>query len=483
MQIIPAQDKLILKQVFNFTRSQRAQIYIVGGYLRDIFLNRKKINPDIDFCIVKGAINFGRKLAKKLGAGFVVLDKEHGSCRLVKKIKNAHYTLDFTDFRGQDLREDLLHRDFTINTLALELGEVFADGALARVIDIRGARRDLKSKTIKLISESAFKEDPLRILRAFSLAAIFGFTIEDGTLRLIKAQRNLLGNVSFERVRDELFKILARGNSFEYVDMLEKMKILPVIMPEIEIMRGVNQGPYHHLDVLKHSFEALRQLEILLRQKRHDTDINLCLEEVISGSRGRRALMKLGVLLHDIGKPQAKRRKGKKTIFHGHERIGAKISISIARRLKLSNDEVDAMRKMVFWHLRPGYLADNENISPRAVFRYFRDAGLEGLSILLISLADQRATRGRLTSKESRLEHEKAVAGLIKEYFRRKKEKKLTRLLTGYDLMREFNLQPSPFLGKILKRLEELQGVGAVKTKEQALLQARKIIKKKRGYV
>jgi len=81
---------------------------------------------------------------------------------------------------------------------------------------------------------------------------------------------------------------------------------------------------------------------------------------------------------------------------------------------------VDALRKMVFWHLRPGYLADNENISPRAVFRYFRDAAGEGLSILLISLADQRATRGRLTSKESRLQHEKAVAGLIKEYCRAK---------------------------------------------------------------
>lgn len=479
MRIIPVEDKLILKQVFKFNKNKRVKLYIVGGYLRDLFLNRIKDAPDIDFCLARGAINFGRKLAARMRAGFVILDKEHGACRVVKKAKGTVYTLDFTDFRGRTFEADLLHRDFTINTLALELGGIFAPVTEPDFVDLYGARQDLKLKSIRVVNDNAFGEDPLRILRAFSLSAIFGFVVDKNTLRLIKRDRELLKRVSSERVRDELFKVLAQDNSYDTFVLLDKLKILSLIIPEIEIMRGVAQGPYHHLDVLKHSFETLRQLELLLRQKKNNFQINNYLEQVVSSGRKRLTLLKLGALLHDIGKPQAKRRKKGKTIFHGHERIGAQISVAIARRLKFSNEEVDSLRRMIFWHLRPGYLADNRNITPRAVFRYFRDAGEEGLSILLLSLADQRSTKGRLTSKESRLQHEVAVAGLLREYFRKQGEKKMPRLLNGDDLIKELKLSPSPLIGRILARLEELQAIGKIRTKDQALREAGRMVNKR----
>ncbi|MBU0709613.1 MAG: hypothetical protein KJ793_02755, partial [Candidatus Omnitrophica bacterium] len=136
-------DKVILESVYSFAKTKRVRLYLVGGILRDILLARVKKNPDFDFCLEKGAINFGRLLAKEIRAGFVVLDKEHGACRLVypvrgklpettvghlrcpasngvKKAKAKIYTLDFTDFRGKTLKKDLLHRDFTVNALALE---------------------------------------------------------------------------------------------------------------------------------------------------------------------------------------------------------------------------------------------------------------------------------------------------------------------------------------------------------------------------
>jgi hypothetical protein len=133
---------------------------------------------------------------------------------------------------------------------------------------------------------------------------------------------------------------------------------------------------------------------------------------------------------------------------------------------------------MVLWHLRPGYLADNQEITPRAIFRYFRDAGKECVSILLISIADQRATKGPLTSKTSRIHHEKVSLGLIKEYFKRKKEKKPLRLITGDDLIKKFKLAPSPLIGKILQELEELQAIGKIKSKKAALDRAKQIILK-----
>ncbi|MDD2752920.1 MAG: HD domain-containing protein [Candidatus Omnitrophica bacterium] len=469
----------LLKEILGFAQSKKKRLYLVGGYLRDLLLKRDKPNPDIDFCLEKNAIAFGRNLAHKLHAGFVVLDKEHGCCRLVKRVKEKTYTLDFADFRGKDLKTDLLLRDFSINALALDLadfltGKKFPQG----LIDPFDGQKDLKLKRISFIHASVFDQDPLRILRAFSLSAIFGFKITPQTLKLIKAKKEKLSTVSFERVRDELFKILGQPNAYEYLVLLDQLKILKIILPEIELMRGVNQGPYHHLDVLGHSFESLKKLEEIVEEHKHNPDIKNFLSQQISAERSRLELLKLGVFLHDIGKPQAKRRKGNKTIFHGHERVGAHIARNIARRLKLSNDELEAISKIVFWHLRPGYLADSSRPSARAKFRYFRDAGNEAISVLLASLADQRATRGRLTTQESRQQHEKVVAALIREYFKQQKEKKFPRLINGDDLIKSLKLDPSPLIGKILQEIEELQAIGKIKTKKEALEKAKKIIRR-----
>lgn len=477
MTLLPSTRKL-LKAVLNFAEDKKTKLYIVGGFLRDIFLKRETGVLDIDFCLKSGAICFGKKLAKAIGAGFVVLDKKHGACRLIKVTRNKTYTLDFTDFRGRDLEDDLLHRDFTVNTLALELKKIFAAGDWRSfLIDPYGGRQDLASGLIKAVNKRAFDEDGLRTLRAFSFACIFGFRIDQRTLRLIEAKRNKLSGVSGERIRDELFKILDTPRAFKYLEQLDKLKILEIIFPEVKMMRRVKQGPYHHLDVWRHSKEAFRQLESLINELDNNQEVRGYLSEVISPQRRRRALIKLGVLLHDIGKPKTKRYKEGKTTFYGHERAGFEIAKNILRRLRLSNDERVSFEKMVALHLRPGYLADNEIVTRRAKFRYFRDAGTEAVSVLLISLADQRATRGRLTTKVSRLQHERVAFGLIREYFKKKREKKMVRLINGDDLIRKFKLKPSPLIGKILREIEELQAIGKLKTKGGALKIAVKFIK------
>lgn len=469
-------DRKILKQIADFSAKKKITLYIVGGYLRDYLLKREKENPDIDFCLKEGAINFARILSKKIKAGFVILDKEHGCCRLVKKIGVKTYTFDFADFRGKDLKDDLLRRDFTINSLAVELQKaVKAKSLNGLLIDFYAAAADLKSKLIRTAFKKSFDEDPLRILRAFSLSCIFGFRISEETRKLINLKKEKLSFVSYERIRDELFKILDSCNAFEYLCELDKLGILRTIMPEIEVMRKVKQGPYHHLDVFEHALESVMQLEGIIEEFKKNKRIQDYLNTAISAERSRRALIKLGVFLHDVGKPQVMRYREEKIIFHSHERAGADISKIIGKRLKLSNAELDVLQKMVFFHLRPGYMADNERLSTRAKFRYFRDTAEEALSVLLISLADQRSTRGELTSEEDRLRHEKTVLSLIKEYFEKQKEKKLPKLLNGNDLIGRFKLKPSPLIGKMLSEIEELQAEGRVKTKQDAFEAAERI--------
>ncbi len=471
------QEKNLLKPVLAFAKAKKVKLFLVGGILRDKLLGREKENPDFDFCLKRSAIRFGRQLARQLRAGFVVLDEEHGACRVVKKTGSGFCTFDISDFRGPTLEIDLLHRDFTVNTLALELEDLLSAKDLDRaLIDLYGAREDLKRKVIQLANPKSFTEDPLRILRAFSYACLLGFTIDPGTLDRAKREKAKLTKVSFERIRDELFKIFSSPDSYNPIAKLDELKILEILFPEFKKMRGIGQGPYHHLDVWQHTLETLKQLDAVFKQTKNDQIISY-LDEEISSERKRRALLKLGALVHDLGKPKALRYEEGKTIFHGHEWMGIKPTEEIARRLKLSNDEISVLRKIVRHHLRPGFLADHEVLTPRAKFRFFRDTANEAISTLLLSIADQRATKGPLTTPQSRAKHEKTVSGLIREYYRKSKDKKAPRLVNGDDLMKAFKLAPGPLIGKILSELEELQAIGKVRTKEEALKCAKKIIK------
>lgn len=473
-EIIDILRQDFISKVIFLSKKRNAKLYFVGGFLRDVILERKRENSDLDFAVDNDAIGLAREFAKQSKSGFVILDKEHGCARVIYK----NYTLDFTDFRGKDLKEDLLHRDFTINTLALKLPP---DKDLRKsLIDYYGAVDDLNKQTIRVTSADSFKQDHLRILRAFSLSAILKFKIEKKTLSLAKKNREKLSDVASERLRDELFKILDSTQTTKYIKQLDKAGILSYVIPQIELMRSLKQGPYHHLDVWGHSLETLRQFEILLSDLREDKELNSYLETKLAAERKRKQLIKLVCLLHDIGKPRAFEIKQGKTIFHGHEKIGRDIAKAVSEKLKLSTKEKFAIDTMIFWHLRPGYLADNRNITQRAKFRYFRDAADEAVSILLLSVCDQRATRGPLANPKSRIKHEKVVFALIKEYFSRKKEKKFVRLINGDDLIKKLNLEPSPLFKKILQEVEETQAEGKIKTKQQALELAKRIVESSR---
>lgn len=474
-----AKDQDLLKPIYNFARLKKVKLYLVGGVLRDLILKRKKENPDFDFCLKKGALNFGRLLSKQLRAAYVVLDTEHGACRLVKRIEGKLYTFDFTDFRAPILEKDLLHRDFTINALALELVDVFSDKDLnALIIDPYFGRSDLERKIIKVVGKNSFGEDPLRILRAFSFSCMLGFSLDKETLRLTKKEKNRIIAVSSERVRDELFKIFDSSTTYDSLVILDKLKILELIFPEIKPMRRIGQGPYHHLDVWQHTLETLKQFELILKSVKQSPQINNYLEEAVSSFRKRSSLLKLVCILHDVGKPAALRREKGKIIFHGHERVGLGLTRIIWRRLKLSNEEGRSLERIVLCHLRPGYLADYQLPTQRAIFRYFRDTGSEALAVLLLSLADQRATKGPLTTALSRVRHERLVKLLIRKLLKKQSEKKIVRLFNGDDIMNKFKLKASPLIGTILEALEEAQAIGKIKNKKEALKLAAKIIRK-----
>jgi poly(A) polymerase len=465
-----------LKTIAALARQKRAAVYLVGGFLRDHLLGRPQM--DFDFAVGKDAIGFARTFANRIKGAFVILDKEHGCARVVKKIDGVPWTFDFADFRAKTLAGDIASRDFTINALYADLLKIKDNDPLdEHIVDLKAGRKDLGSKTIRMAGAKAFKDDPLRLLRAYSLQAQLGFKIEPKTLAQIKKDLERIDDVSMERVRDELFKILASPRAFAVFNAMDKIGLLEHVIPQLSVMFNIEQGGYHHLDVWKHSLEVLNQLERILQDVRSDADLNAYINEEIASGHPRYALMKLAALLHDIGKPDTKKIEEGRTSFHTHEHVGKRISTIIAKQLKLSVRERHVLEDMVLLHLRPGYLSNFKKPTEKSVFRYFRDAKDEAVSILLLSLADQRSTRGPLTTEYDQKHHEKICLGLIKQYFAEKKKTPRVRLLTGHDLIKKLKLKPSPLFSKILTSVDEAHALGNITSRDEALALAAKIAK------
>lgn len=463
-----------LQIIQDLARRRKISVYLVGGFLRDHLLGILK--TDFDFAVEKNALRLARQFASSIGGAYVVLDKERGCARVVHKRKGKVYTFDFADFRAQTLRGDLARRDFTLNTLSVDLSVLeSAEGFAQAAVDYKNALRDIRQKKIRMVSATAFRDDPLRMMRAFSLRAVLGFHIERGTLTRIKKDKDLITRVSYERVRDELFKILSSDRAAETLKAMDAAGLLEKVIPQLGVMRRCRQGGYHHLDVWPHSLETVVQLEGVIEEMRGNPDVVDYLSESLGGRRTRRALLKLAALVHDIGKPETRKKEKKRLTFYRHEHVGKNIVTHIAKMLKLSTGERHALEDMVFWHLRPGYLSNFRRPSEKAVYRYLRDTRREAAGILLLSLADQRATRGPLSTPRHEKHHARICLNLLKLYFDKKKEKPFVRLIDGHDVIKRLSLPPSPLIGKILAEVTEQQVLGKIKTKKEALALAEEI--------
>ena len=467
-----------LKIIRDIANKKKVSIYLVGGFLRDFLLGLEK--KDFDFAVEKNALNVARSFSKKIKGAYVLLDEDRGCARIAKRIKGNLYTFDFADFRDKTFDRDLAHRDFTINTLSLDLSKADATTEIRdALMDVKRGLKDIKDKRIKRVSVRAFKEAHLRMMRAFSLKAVLDFKIELKTLNQIRKDKDLICDVSYERIREELFKVLETDKSAPIIKSMDRVGLLEKIIPQVKIMYDCKQGTYHHLDVWPHSIETLVQLEKIFSRLEKDEEVTSYLRGSLGGNRSRRSVMKLAALLHDIGKPDTRKKEEGKVSYHGHEHVGKGIVKHIAKMLKLSVRERHALEDMVRGHLRPGYLSNFKQPSEKAIYRYFRDTKEESVSILLLSLADQRATRGPATTQKDQEHHEAICLDLVCRYFQKKKEKSFLRLINGDDLIRKLKLKPSPIFAKILSEVEEGQMLGKLKNKSQALELAKKIAAKK----
>ena len=469
-------------------------VYLVGGAVRDALL-RRKIH-DLDFILPGNAVKISRQIANRLGAAFFPMDEEYDTGRVILiSDDSSRFILDFTAQRGDTLESDLRARDFTFNAMVVDARQPQA------IIDPLGGAADLLAKQIRPCSPMAFQDDPIRVVRAIRQAAVFGFHIPTETRALMRTAAHLLPGISPERMRDEVFRLLDGPRVVASIRALDMLGALSYIFPEMETLKGVEQSPPHFDDVWNHTLNVVQKLEIVLAALAADYDqektANLALgtmvlqlgryreklgehlNEQLNADRPLRPLLFLAALYHDVGKPEthATNHEGKHH-FYGHDEVGAQIVEKRAVSMRLSNLEIERVRKIVRGHLRPLLLEQDGNFpTRRAVYRFFREAGMAGVDVCILSLADTLGTGGEIFSQDRWSHHLEVIRSLLDAWWEHPRERvKPTVLVNGHDLMKELELSPGPEVGKLLEAIREAQAVGQIGTREEAFVLARKLL-------
>ena len=475
-----------LEKLRVFLLKRHVEAYLVGGYIRDCLLGRE--THDVDLAVNAEAVKLAQEIGNSFDGRFVLLDEVNQVARVVFPPAPAEsrqrWHLDFSTLRG-GIVEDLSHRDFTINAMAVNLEQVFSEDNVP-IIDPFGGRSDLERRTVRVVYEEAFSEDSARLLRAVRFAAELSFTLDETTKMLIARYHHLLAGVASERIRDELCYILAVPKAAHSLRYLDESGLLGVIMPELTATRGVEQPKEHFWDVFSHSLETVSAIEGLLHiggSSEGDWipkealaivpwsyELAQHFDEEIGGGQTRRTILKLAALLHDIAKPQCKIVEESGRIrFFGHAQEGAAIAGRILERLRFSNREIKMVQKLIEYHLRPGQLANQGLPTRHAIYRYFRDTDDVGIDTLYLNLADHLAARGPRLDYTTWQEHVETIKYVLQKRLEETSVVVPPKLFDGHDLMVRFGLSPGPRIGELLELVREAQAAGEIETKEEAL--------------
>lgn len=501
--------KKFLAEISGFAASKNQKIYLVGGFLRDLYLGTPC--RDLDFAVTGNALSFARDVAEMLEGTYILLDRINGVARVALEHRGEKWQIDFAALKGISLEEDLSSRDFTINAMALELSDYLrlteAGGGLSAdrqerwrwhgaVIDPYGGLADMENKLVRAINDYVFEADPIRILRGVRMAGQLNFFIRPETLDLMEQGRWLLHEVAGERIWEELLGILALPVSYPWITMMDAIGVLSEIFPFVEKMKVTAQDKSNGDSVWVHSLKTYQLLEDLCRElgssgilttTRGEELRELLLTHLDSGlpaGRRRYQLLKLAALLHDAGKVDtSKLLEDGRLTFPNHSEAGQAYVSEIAGRMKISKGEESYLKNLVGNHLYPLYLFVNQPVGPAAIHRFFNKLGKDVTDVLLLTLADLTATYIAGERAHDLARYRSFTGDLLnKYYFEAQTYVNLPDLVKGEDLMAALGLTPSKKLGELLRKISEAQVRGEITSKEEALSYAAGLLAKEEDH-
>ena len=486
----------ILRVLAEFFQGPPISAFVVGGYVRDVL--RGAATRDVDIAVQADPLSVAKDLADTVGGSFVRLGQSHQTSTSEATARNVgrvvlpapdvpgepRWVVDVSGISGS-IGDDLMSRDFTVDAMALPLDCLPTSEWEVHLLDPSGGRRDLADGIIRVIHHSAFRDDPARLLRAVRLAAVLGFRIDDRTTQLISHEAHRISSIAAERVRDEFLTILSLEGAKVQLEKLDELGLLCCIIPELGMTKAVEQPREHYWDVFGHSMHAVEGVERVLSGCNEDPVSRLVpwsremeerFAEDVSDGHKRSTVLKLGALLHDIAKPQTKMVDSTgRTRFLGHHTLGASACDELLHRLRLSSRGREMVRGMVENHLRPMQMSQGEKMpTPRAVYRYFRDAGDVAIDTLYLSLADHLAARGPELDMGGWQRHVEIIGHILQVGTQEQTSERMPRLITGHDVIQVFGVAPGPIIGSLLEGVRDAQVAGELDSREGALAWVRR---------
>ncbi len=442
------------------TRQLNTPLYLVGGAVRDAYLRRP--TTDIDIAVDGDAIGLARRVVNWLGGDIFVMDRDRGVARVLATRADVRVSLDFARFRGDTLEQDLRDRDFTMNAMAVDLR-----GNLQVLIDPLGGITDLRRKVLRCCSSRSFADDPVRMLRAVRLSAQFDLKIHPEAAADIRARSAALAQASGERLRDELFKLLALERTARALRVLLRLNLPQALTAQPggrddkERLAGLRAESWDRALAV---VERMSALLTAVSDRRTDNtaaafDLGMltiqldrfraALQTHIAGEYGKARshaeLLNLAALLHD----------------RAHVDIE-----TLLRALKLSTSEERRLRRAIANYRR---VSERASWSALDQHRFWRELGADGIDAILLAAAEYLGSRGSDLVQREWLDFVATVTTLLDAYFNRFAEVvDPPLLLDGNDIRRLCQLKPGPVVGELLTALREAQVTGAVQTADEA---------------
>ncbi|MBL8131168.1 MAG: HD domain-containing protein [Anaerolineae bacterium] len=464
-------------------------IYIVGGAVRDAILRRPI--KDLDLVTAENGMALARRIANLFSGDYYPLDDSRDVGRAILETQEGRLVIDVSGLRAPDLHGDLADRDFTLNAIAVDL-----HGDLQTLIDPLGGVADLLGKTLRQCASASLTNDPIRALRGVRQSVQFGLRIDSTTMRAMKAAAPLLAQMSAERVRDELIKLLSLSRPVTGLRVAQAVGLLGVVLPETERLPGLPQGMPHLYDAWNHALavvDALNDICSTISNSRTDetaAQFNLGmvaigldrfranLQQRIAGNltddRSRRAIILLAALLHEVGKTLVEPHSSDdgEIAYSGYAEISAQVAFDRLTSLRFSNSE----RKLVASLIR--HQADDalrqERLSPLQVYRFWRSTGEDGIDLILLILADYLGTVGHTYDQQVWLRMVENAQLLLEGLL--EKRRSLVdppAVISGDGLMAALGLSPGPVVRDLLEVIREGQVDGQVHTFDDAVRRAR----------
>jgi putative nucleotidyltransferase with HDIG domain len=440
-------------------------VWIAGGAVRDAALARPVV--DLDLAVAGDPASVAKAVAREGGGHSFELSPEFATWRAVAADRS--WQVDVTTLRGETIDADLGERDFTIGAVAMPL-------AGGDPLDPFGGLADLERRRLRAVSERSFASDPLRLLRATRFAAGLGLEIEPETAALARAEAARAGEAAGERQRVELRQLVVRPEPLRGRALLDDLGPTPVVLPELEALRGVEQGPNHHLDVhghtiavLEHTLEVERDLERFCGERA--SELRELLAQPLADELSRGTALRFGALFHDIGKPVTRSEKDGFVTFIGHDRDGVEIVGGICRRLRASRGLTRHLQDLTLHHLRLGFMVHEAPLPPRRVHEYLRATEPVAADVTLLTIADRLSARGSgpFATEEAIEAHLVLARQMLAAALDWRRTGPPRPLLRGDELAAALGLENGPELGELLAELEAAQYAGEVATQEEAL--------------